>query len=183
MTIRAYSHLFSCMHDQPAPVGALGRGAHHSIFRSVQWRDVSGEPFGRGRIHDFGVIWDEDHDERVIRAAERLHLADLLWPVVFVGERKGTVTLLLDYMGAGGFLYPDASWLEKIRTVASAQDDDDWNVEIGMYHRMTVVGEDNQTDPKRIIAADHDRVIRYLQGIDALWQLGDHEAPKGLDQI
>lgn len=176
MTTRHYSHLFSCLYDQPEAVGSLGRGTHHSIFRSVQWREIDGALCPNGRIHDFAIIWDEDHDERVIRVAERLHLATLLWPVVFLGERKGTLTILIDYMGAAELLHPESNLLSKMESIASAATEaDEWPVEIGLFQRMQVVGEENDTNPKRIIADDHDRVVRYLQGIDALWKLGDRE--------
>jgi hypothetical protein len=41
------------------------------------------------------VIWDEDHDERVIGVVERMYFAGLLHPVLFVGERKGSLTVVL----------------------------------------------------------------------------------------
>ncbi|WP_257792875.1 hypothetical protein [Azospirillum argentinense] len=34
MTTAFYSHIFSCLYDEPAPIGRLGRSAHHSVFRS-----------------------------------------------------------------------------------------------------------------------------------------------------
>lgn len=180
MTTRVYSHLFSCLFDQPEPVGRLGRGVHHSIFRSTQWRAIDGDQLTAPRIHDFAVIWDEDHDERVVRVAERLHMAGLLWPVVFIGERKGVVTLLLDYMGGPELWQDETVWLDRMRKVASHADDtDDWGVDIGMYQRMVVFEEGARTDPKRIIAEDPARVIPYLQAIDVLWLLGDREDAYG----
>lgn len=182
MTTRTYSHLFSCLYDQPDPVGRLGRGVHYSVFRSTQWRAIDGDHLRAPRIHDFAVIWDEDHDERVIHVAERLHMAGLLWPVVFLGERKGVLTVLLDYMAGPNLFMDESVWIEKIRDVASQADDtDDWQVEIGMFHRMVVLDEGTQTDAKRIIPEDETRVILYLQAIDVLWQLGDREEAYGED--
>lgn len=180
MTTRHYSHLFSCLYDQPAPIGRLGRGVHHSVFRSTQWRAIDGDHLRAPRIHDFAVIWDDDHDERVIRVAERLHMEGLLWPVVFIGERKGVVTLLLDYMGGPELFADESVWIDKIRKVASHADDtDDWQVELGMYQRLVALDEGSQTDPRRIIPEDEARVVPYLQSIDVLWLLGDREDTYG----
>ena len=42
--VRQYSKLFSCLYDEAEPVGSLGRGTHYSIFRSVEWLDVTRRP-------------------------------------------------------------------------------------------------------------------------------------------
>ena len=39
-----YSTLFSCLYDEPDPVGQLGRGTHYSVMRSVEWLDVTRRP-------------------------------------------------------------------------------------------------------------------------------------------
>jgi len=184
LTMRHYSHLFSCLYDQAEPIGRLGRGTHHSVFRSTQWKAIDGDHLRAPRIHDFAVIWDEDHDERVIRVAEHLHMSGLLWPVVFIGERKGVVTLLLDSMGGPGVFPDEKKWIEKIREVAGkAIAGDDWDVDIGMYERLVVIEEGSQTQPKRIIPDDAARVVPYLQAIDALWLLGDREDAYGVDAL
>ncbi len=56
MTLPVYSQLFSCLYDQAEAVGQLGRGTHHSVFRSIQWRDIDGDFRDSGRFHDFAVI-------------------------------------------------------------------------------------------------------------------------------
>lgn len=172
MTTPVYSHIFSCLYDEPAPIGRLGRGAHHSIFRSVQWRDISGNPLDKGRIHDFAVIWDEDHDTRVIRAIERLHLAGYLWPVVFIGERKGVLTILFANM-AGPLQDRDDDHLQKIRDIAEDANDDSWTCQIEWFTRVQVLEEGTPDTGSGIINDDDWRVVNYLNGIDALWQLGE----------
>src|SRR5688572_1906398 len=79
-----YSKLFACLYDEPAPVGNLGRGTHYSVMRSVEWLDVVRRPLPLPEIHDFAVIWDEDHDSRVIEAVERIYMAGLLSPIQFI---------------------------------------------------------------------------------------------------
>jgi hypothetical protein len=172
MTTPVYSHLFSCLYDEPAPLARLGRGAHHSVFRSVQWRDIGGEPLTAARIHDFAIFWDEDHDVRVIDAVERLHLAGYLWPVVFVGERKGVLTILFAGM-AGPLQDRDNDHLAKIRAIAEDAGDDRWDCRTGWFSRIEVLEEGTPYEGAGIID-DHDwRVVNYLNGIDALWQLGE----------
>lgn len=169
-----YSHIFSCLYNEVAPIGRLGRGAHHSVFRSVQWRDIGGDPLENGRIHDFAIIWDEDHDTRVIRVAERLHLAGLLWPVVFIGERKGVVTILFAAM-AGPLQDRDNDHLAAIIDVAEGAVDDSWSCRTSWFHRMEVLEEGTHYDGEGIINDAEWRVVNYLNGIDALWQLGEKE--------
>lgn len=172
MTTTVYSHLFSCLHDEPVPIGRLGRGAHHSVFRSVQWRDIGGDPLEKGRIHDFAIIWDEDHDTRVIGVLERLHLAGYLWPVVFVGERKGVLTILFAGM-AGPLQDRDNDHLAKIRAIAEDAGDDSWDVRTGWFRRVEVLEEGTPYTGEGIINDDDWRVVNYLNGIDALWELGE----------
>ena len=85
----AYSTLFCCLYNESAPIGSIGRGCHYSVFRSVEWLDVTRSPLELPEMHDFAVIWDEDHDTRVINVIERIYLSGLLSPIQFVGERKG----------------------------------------------------------------------------------------------
>ena len=90
-----YSHLLSCIYDEPEPIGHIGRGAHYSVFRCAESRDVSWSPVSPAQVHDFAVIWDEDHDTRVIAVAEALYAEGVLAPVQFIGERKGNLTVIL----------------------------------------------------------------------------------------
>lgn len=47
--------------------------------------------------HDFGILWDEDRDERIIPAARSLYYRGLLpeW-VCLLGEHKGHLTINVD---------------------------------------------------------------------------------------
>jgi hypothetical protein len=174
MTTLAYSNLFACLYDQPEAIGSIGRGSHHSVFRSVQWRGIDGSEMknGRGRIHDFAVIWDEDHDTRVVQVAERLHMAGLLWPVVFIGERKGDLTIILAHE-AGSIEHDDPEYVGNVEAIAEGPDDvDSWQVRFGTYQRMSARVESTSTYPGRIIADYDEKVVPYLHAIDAVWLLG-----------
>jgi predicted nucleic acid-binding protein len=54
--MQTYSPYFKTLYDQPEPIGRLGRGTHYSVLRCL----------GLSGFHDFAIIWDEDHDKRVI---------------------------------------------------------------------------------------------------------------------
>ncbi|MEB7926151.1 hypothetical protein NGJ69_20970 [Atlantibacter hermannii] len=170
MQIQNYSTLFSCLYDEREPVGNLGRGAHYSVFRSVEWLDVLQMPLKLPQIHDFSVIWDEDHDTRVIDVIEHIYMAGLLSPIQFIGERKGILTVIV----AANFYFGGIESHEfesKIQTVCGkAIQNDSWDVEVGMFDRS--LGSPHQTDTAGIISAEAHRVITYLRNIDSLWQLG-----------
>ena len=70
--VPSYSKLFSTLHDEAEPVGNLGRGTHYSVFRAAEWFDVERRPLVQAQIHDFAIVWDEDHDTRVISTVEVL---------------------------------------------------------------------------------------------------------------
>lgn len=91
----AYSHLFSCIYDEAEPIGRIGRGTHYSIFRAAEWHDVMRRPLPVAQVHDFAVVWDEDHDTRVIEVVEKLYMKSLLSPVQFIGERKGSLNVIV----------------------------------------------------------------------------------------
>uniref|UniRef100_B0T9C1 Uncharacterized protein n=1 Tax=Caulobacter sp. (strain K31) TaxID=366602 RepID=B0T9C1_CAUSK len=165
-----YSTLFSCLHDEPHEYGRLGRGSHYSVFRSVEWLDVVRARLERPEIHDFAVIWDEDHDTRVIEAVERLYLAGLLSPVQFIGERKGNLTLVV---AARFYFASDIADYQRQVQAAIAPLSDHWPVEIGMFDRSGAKhAQWHQTDAMGLIAADDFRVNVYLANIDSLWSLG-----------
>lgn len=168
---RSYSTYFSCLHDEPTEYGWLGRGTHYSVFRSIEWLDVSRKALPKPEIHDFAVIWDEDHDTRVIEAVERIYMAGLLSPVQFIGERKGMLTVIVasKFWGDGA----DLEAYGKLIQAAIEPMDDYWPVEIGTFDRSGAVGPDwHQTSPAGIINDAFHKVNVYLSNIDSIWRLG-----------
>lgn len=162
MSIRSYTTLFSCIHDEPSQYGNLGRGTHYSIFRMV--------PPLQGKVKDFAVIWDEDHDERVIHAIEEMVMRQLMAGVLFVGERKGMLTVLI---ADGSLASADISGYRALvqEAVNNASIDDYWNVEVDVYRRGEYISSG-------IINDGSERVTTYLENIDNLWQLGMKKPPK-----
>ncbi|MGR9426240.1 hypothetical protein [Rhizobium leguminosarum] len=168
--VRQYSNLFTCLYDEPAPVGALGRGTHYSVFRSVEWLDVTRRPLALPQVHDFAVIWDEDHDERVIEAVERIYMAGLLSPVQFIGERKGSLTAVV---AARFYFIGSEAETEAYRLAIEAITqglDDAWPAQLGSFDRQP--GSPQQSFFEGLINDNDHRVWLYLANIDSLWRLG-----------
>ena len=167
-----YSTLFSCLYDEPEPVGNLGRGTHYSVFRSVEWLDVVQVPLLIPQIHDFAVIWDEDHDERVIEVIERIYMAGLLSPIQFIGERKGNLTVIV--AAKFYFAYCEerlAAYVAALNQISTGPGHlDSWPTDVGMFDRAP--GSPHQTELGGLIAAEDHRVDTYVRNIDSLWNLG-----------
>jgi hypothetical protein len=167
-----YSPLFSCLYDEGEPVGNLGRGTHYSVMRCAEWRDVLLNPLDHAQVHDFAVIWDEDHDTRVIAAIEAIYMRGLLAPVQFIGERKGGLTVIVAakfYFGIDEMaLATYTAEVEKI--TQDLPHGDGWPATIGLFDRNP--GSPHQTNLQGLIMADEHRVITYAQNIDSLWGLG-----------
>jgi hypothetical protein len=93
--MRMYSDFFKTLHDETGPTGYLGQGTHHSVLRAVAFHDPMGSPLSEGRFTDFAVIWDVDHDVRVLEPIEGIYRLGLLSSFVMFGEHKGTFTAVL----------------------------------------------------------------------------------------
>ncbi|WP_221800456.1 hypothetical protein [Oceanobacter mangrovi] len=180
-TPAVYSPYFSTLHDEQAPVGNIGRGCHYSVLQCAEWFDVMNQPVKEAQLHRFGIIWDEDHDERIILVIERMYLEGLLAPVQFIGERKAFLTVIV----AAKFFYgwqPEEieAYKTKIEKIASNVDWDHWQVDLGYFDRTDPlnVGYYAQTELEGIIADQEYNVQTYLRNIDNLWSLGttDHKA-------
>jgi hypothetical protein len=173
MQTPVYSKLYSCLYDEPAPVGQLGRGTHYSVFRCAEWLDVVRKPLPTPEVHDFAIIWDEDHDARVIRVVEAIYMAGLMSPVQFIGDRKGTVTVIVAarfyYSGTEHELTDYTRRLNEI-SGSSAASGDSWPAQTGMFDRSS--GSSHQNKFGGLIDAEEHRVLTYLRNIDSLWNLG-----------
>jgi hypothetical protein len=170
-TEHTYSQLFSCLYDQSEPVGTLGRGTHYSVFRTVTSLDKDLMPLDRPKLHDFAVIWDEDHDERVIPVVEGLLMQGLLAPVLFIGERKGTLNVIVDDALFTANSANIEAYVEAVDKVCQANSDGDyWSTGVVTLER-TPLGLDGP-DLGAIVHDEDWRVLTYLRSIDVLWKLG-----------
>lgn len=157
--MRTYSPFFHTLHDETAPVGSLGRGTHYSVFRATVFHDEFAEPLETAKFLDFAVIWDEDHDERVLLPIERLYRSGGLSSFIMFGERKGMFFCHVSPR-FNGVRLPTAE-----ATVAAAcvnVGGDHWSGHISFAARSG----------GGIINADERSVELYLKTINMLWQLG-----------
>lgn len=166
--MHVYSPFFTTLYDQREPVGNFGRGGHYSVLRATSWHQPHGGVSERPYHYDFGIIWDEDHDERVIPVVEEIYLAGLLSKFMFFGERKGIFTAVMhDYCA----IDPDSPKLheEISRIVENSIGNDWWQTDIEKF------------STKEIAIGEAERV--FHANIRMLWQLGGKPIPpRGQDE-
>lgn len=158
-----YSHFFKTLHDETSPTGYLGRGTHYSILRAVSWYDQLQNHKQKATFQDFAIIWDEDHDIRVIEVIEKLYFDGLLSPAIIVGERKAFFTILVEEDTVNILGTP---WLSKYRSevekITQNLSTDSWTSNVA-----TINSKDNG-----IISDNFEAVTQYLNTINMLWHLG-----------
>jgi hypothetical protein len=167
-----YSTLLHCVYDQPEPVGSFG-GIHYSVFRCAEWFDVCRKPLAVAQVHNFAVIWDEDHDIRIIEACEKLYIAGLLSPVQFIGEHKGVLSVVIAARAYFGMDDTADTYKEKIDEAIDSVAGDYWPVEVGMFDRSP--GSPHQNDFVNLIGGTGHSEYSYLKTIDTLWKLGTYD--------
>lgn len=161
--MKKYSEFFQTLHDEEGPTGHLGRGTHYSILRSITWQDDKFRKLEKACFHDFAVIWDEDHDERVIQAIESLYCEGLLSGAIAVGERKGSLTLVLSRHAFSSFKEGEIECYQKrAESVCGQQLDGDW----------WPVNLDSIDNPEYIVNDEVGKVAQYIGTLDMLWHLG-----------
>jgi len=167
-----YSTFFHCLYDQPqAPNG--GHWGAYSVFRAIDSRDVCQHPTQTPRVHDFAVIWDEDHDTRIIPVIEEMLMAGMLPGVQFIGERKGMVTVIL---AAPTHEIDTVAYGERISNFADLIHGDWWGCEVGMFdNQVTSLRTQHQCDFGSLVYADSTTAHAFLLTIDQMWQLGTKE--------
>lgn len=158
----SYCPFFQTLHDETHPVGNLGRGTHYSVLRAPVWHDEWLNRLERCGFLDFAVIWDEDHDDRVIDAIMVLYVGGLLSPIRYIGERKGVLSVLLARDVVRNW-QPEKleQYRDDINDVSQSLEDP-WSAQVD-----SVDGRGHS-----IIHSSSENVATYLKNIDMLWQLG-----------
>lgn len=150
--LNRYSPIFQTLHDEPKPVGRLLDGTHYSVLRSATWHTPSLERRTEGAYHDFSIIWDRDHDPRIVQVLENIYFAGLLAPVLFAGERKGDLTLWVDEQTP--MARNPSAFQARVLPHAHVAGD---------YWTCSVVS-----------VAEPDYLVGYLEFVRMLWSLGHH---------
>ncbi len=167
-----YSPFFNTLYNEKTFVGQrgeghLGRGQHYSILSTVQWLDVHGNPLPGPNKQKFSVIWDEDHDIRVIKVLEAAYIENILSPVLYIEEKKGCVHVITkDIENAHSLLY------KKWNDLCSNPDivNDVWQLELYLYKNDRIIHCDESGNSTYDTYGDKD--YTYLKNINNLWSLG-----------
>ncbi|MEB2122849.1 hypothetical protein VDS34_06050 [Xanthomonas campestris pv. campestris] len=168
--VRTYSSFFSCLYDLPEMPGRYGA---YSVFRAIDSRDVEQQLTPLPRVHDFAVIWDDDQDIRIIPVIEEMLMAGLLPGVQFIGEHKGTLTIIL---AARTYWKIDVVAYRKRIEALTRASNDFWNVRVGMYdHSEGNLHVGNQCDFQNITGLNGEEQHAFLFTIDGIWGLGTKE--------
>ena len=145
----------------------------YSVFRAIDARDVDQRPTPLPRIHDFAIIWDDDHDTRIIPVIEEMLMAGLLPGVQFLGEHKGSLTIIL---AARTYWNIDVEAYAKRVEALTAAAGDYWNVKVGMYdHGKGNLRHGHQCDFQELIGLSDEEEHAFLFTIDTMWRLGTKE--------
>lgn len=174
-----YSTLFRCLYDEQRAGPNLH--FHYSVFRAVDCRDIERKPTALPYVHDFAVIWDDDHDTRIIRVLEEMLMAGILPGVQFIGEHKGELTIIL--AARTYWLIDTESFADRLGKLSGLAAGDFWQPEIGMYDRSGLQTW-HQCDFKNLLGLPKEEEMAYLFSIDSRWTLGTKQwigvdAPEG----
>jgi hypothetical protein len=172
-----YSPLFTTIYDEAQPVGNLGRGTHYSILRAAQPLNYLNRRQKEIQAQDLCVVWDEDHDTRVIEVIEELYLQNLLAPIIFIGERKGVVTVLVHIDFRKNDLLFE-KFEQQLSHITSSLNDP-WTLTIEQYRAPPW-----ERFESTMINANSEKVKTYLDNISNLWDLGlkEYKRPTRLQE-
>jgi hypothetical protein len=157
-----HAAFFHALYEQTEPVGAFGRGVHYSVYRALVWHNPDLSSRKHAAFHDIAVVWDEDHDTRVLGVLARIHADGALAAINFIGEAKGMLSVVLDEHASAAF-DDDAmeQFAERLRPLADIGSDT-WPVEVA-----------RRSDNSTIAASVEEATDIYLNSIDLLWKLGN----------
>ena len=168
-----YSTFFTCLHDEDRQVASCLPA--YSVFRAIDSRDVTRKPTDRPRVHDFVVIWDDDHDTRIIAVIEEMLMAGLLPGVQFISEHKGTLSIIL--ASPTYWVNDDLEEFKAQVSKLSAAAGDFWIVEVGMIDAT----EGNMKNLHQCefleILGSSDADIAFFFLITKAWKLGTKVYP------
>ena len=158
----SYYPFLQTLYDETRPVGNLGRGTHYSVLRAPVWHDELLNRLDRCAFLDFAVIWDENHDGLVIDAIRMFYVAGLLSPIRYIGERRGTLSVILA---------PDTGRDWETAKLDQYRDEID-DICQCLEDPCSVHFDDVDDQQHSIIHDSPEKVAIYLKNIDMLWQLG-----------
>ena len=172
-----YSPHLHCIYDEPTPTGHIGRGTHYSVVQALSWRSEKGELRQQASVQNVAIIWDEDHDERIIPCVEALLMAGLLHAVSMIGERKGGVTVVFNSMSAARLSDDQKrAYREEVTRVigevVDAEHGDSWAITFGEMTDVPSLAKDGyEIFHQYLIQDDVHKVETYIRNINYLWDI------------
>lgn len=172
-----YSPHLHCIYDEPAPTGHIGSGTHYSVVQALSWRSEKGELRQQAAVQNVAIIWDEDHDERIIPCVEALLMSGLLHAVSMIGERKGGVTIVFNSMSAARLSDKQKrAYREEvtrvINDVVDAKHGDSWAITFGEMTDVPSLAKDGyEIFHQYLIQDDVHKVDTYIRNINYLWDI------------
>lgn len=171
-----YSPYLNCIYDEPAPTGHIGSGTHYSVFQALSWRSERGELRQQAAVQKVAIIWDEDHDERIIPCVEALLMAGLLHAVSMIGERKGGVTIVFNSMSAARLSENQKrAYRDEVTQVISdvvAKHEDSWAITFGeMTDVPSLATTEYRIFHRSLIQDDVHKIETYIRNINYLWDI------------
>jgi hypothetical protein len=172
-----YSPHLHCIYDEPAPTGHIGRGTHYSVVQALSWRSDKGDLRQQASVQNVAIIWDEDHDERIIPCVEALLMAGLLHGVSIIGERKGHVTIVFNSMSAARLSdnqkrdYRDEV-TKVINEVVETKHEDYWSITFGeMLDTPSLKKTGRDIFHGSLIQDEVQKIETYIRNINNLWDI------------
>lgn len=172
-----YSPLLPCIYDEPAPTGSIGRGTHYSVVQALSWRSSNGELHKKAALQNVAIIWDEDHDLRIIPCLEALLMAGLLHAISLIGERKGGVTIVLNSMAAVDMDEDQKRKYQEeitqvINEVVSTKHEDFWAITFGeMTETPSLSTRGHEIFHRDLIQDEVQKIETYIRNINNLWNI------------
>lgn len=172
----AYSNIIACVYDEPEGLGNL-YGYHYSVFRTVVLVNEAGNVLPRNQLHHCAVIWDDDHDTRIISVVEQLYIANLLRTIAFIGEHKGEVNVLFAPVFAMRFTpqQQEAYRREITKIIANPFHGDSWTTQFGQFIPAKQANSACTTVTANLLGMESSIEDAYLNHIHNMWRLGVRE--------
>jgi hypothetical protein len=166
-----YSHMFETIYDEESPSEDFGYGSHYSILQIPSTQDEGKiyRPECPNGVHRAALIWDEDHDARhIVPFLNLLYGYGWMQSVLFIGERKGCLSVILSHkIKQKGSYIRLSDFTEKMIRTANRMPDLHCDAA-----SVSVLGADCNW---RGIINDHEKTIQqYLKSIYETWNLGFH---------
>jgi hypothetical protein len=180
--IQQYSPHLRCIYDEPAPTGLIGSGTHYSVVQALCWRSNKGELRKQAAVQNVAIIWDEDHDLRIIPCVEALLMAGLLHAIAIIGEREGGVTIVFNSLSATQMSEDQKrAYREEvthvINDVVTSKHDDSWGITFGEMIEVPSLAKTGYNIFHRdLIQDDVQKVEKYIRNINHLWDIDSHTA-------